>query len=58
MYYWKGLLQDVNVGNYIKKCDVCQRVNNRIGKVRAELHPVPVSKEVWKQIGIDIIGNI
>ena len=37
---------------------MCQRVNNRIGKVRAELHPIPVSKEVWKQIGIDIIAKL
>jgi hypothetical protein len=31
-------------------------VNNRLGKTKAELHPIPVAGDVWKQIGIDLIG--
>jgi hypothetical protein len=33
----------------------CQRVNNRLGRAKAELHPIPVT-DVWKRIGIDLIG--
>ena len=46
-----------DVCNYVKSCHICQKVNDRIGKIRAELHPVPVPMEVWKQIGIDMIGT-
>lgn len=44
------------MAEFCKRCDVCQRVNNRLGKVKAELHPIPVTA-VWDQIGIDLIGN-
>lgn len=53
-YWWKGMANDVS--GYCKKCDVCQRVNNRLGRAKAELHPIPVT-DVWKQIGIDLIGK-
>ena len=46
----------VDVAKYCTTCDVCQRVNNRLGKAKAELHPISVS-DVWKQIGIDLIGE-
>lgn len=46
-----------DVADYCKKCDVCQRVNNRLGRTKAELHPIPVTA-VWDQIGIDLIGTI
>ena len=45
-----------DVAEFCKKCDTCQRVNNGLGKAKAELHPVPVT-DVWKQIGIDLIGK-
>jgi len=46
-----------DVSEYCKRCDTCQRVNNRLGRARAELHPIPVT-DVWKQIGIDLIGML
>lgn len=45
-----------DVSEHCKKCDVCQRVNNRLGRAKAELHPIPVTA-VWDQIGIDLIGK-
>lgn len=45
-----------DVADYCKKCDTCQRVNNRLGRTKAELHPIPVTA-VWDQIGIDLIGK-
>ena len=35
----------------------CQRGNHHLSKVMAELHPIPVT-DVWKQIGIDLIGML
>ena len=46
-----------DVAEYCKCCDTCQRVNNKFTKQRPELHPIPVS-DVWKQIGIDLIGPL
>lgn len=46
----------VEVAEYCKQCDVCQRVNNRLGRSKEELHPIPVTS-VWNQIGIDLIGT-
>ena len=48
-YWWKGIANDV--AEYCKRCDVCQHINSRLGKAKAELHPIPVTN-VWKQIGI------
>ena len=45
-----------DVSEFCKKCDTCQRVNNRLGKAKAELHPIPLT-DVWRQIGIDLIGR-
>ena len=53
-YWWKGMVN--SVAQFCKKCDTCQRVNNGLGKAKAELHPIPVT-DVWKQIGIDLIGK-
>ena len=44
-----------DVSEHCKRCDTCQRVNNRLGRAKAELHLIPVT-DVWKQIGIDLIG--
>ena len=52
--WWKGMVN--GVADFCKKCDTCQRVNNGLGKAKAELHPIPVT-DVWKQIGIDLIGK-
>ena len=45
------------MADYCKKCYVCQRENNKLGRSKAELHPIPVTA-VWDQIGIDLIGTI
>lgn len=49
-YWWKGIANDVS--EYCKRCDICQHVNNRLGRAKAKLHTIPVT-EVWKHIGID-----
>ena len=50
-YWWKGMASDVS-----EYCKRCQRVKNRLGRAKVELHPIPVT-DVWKQIGIDLIGK-
>ena len=53
-YWWNGMANDVS--DYCKKCHTCQHVNNRLGRAKAELHPIPVAR-VWNQIGIDLKGT-
>ena len=50
--YW-GKCMHAEIADFVKRCDVCQRVNDRFCKPPTELHPIPVSPEVWKQV-IDI----
>ena len=45
-FYWNGMMNDVK--QFVSSCDVCQRVDGKLGKQHAELHPIPVT-DVWKQ---------
>ena len=42
----------------IKSCDTCQRQNYKIRKTSAALHPIPVKGEVWRQLGMDLVGPL
>ncbi len=48
-WYW-GKNMTAEIVDYVKRCDVCQRVNDRFCKPPATLHPIPVSPQVWKQV--------
>jgi len=43
-FYWPSMTLDVK--SYIKKCDICQRVNPATLKIIPELHSVPIPKMV------------
>lgn len=53
-YYWPSISNDIR--NYIKKCDACQKINPATLKVIPDLQSVPVPKQVFKQIGVDIMS--
>ena len=42
----------------IQHCDSCQRINKKLDKTSASLHPIPVKAEVWSQVGVDLIGPL
>ena len=47
------------VSNFLKYCDACQRVNTtKFPKGGETLHPIPVPRKIWSQIGIDLIGPL
>jgi len=50
--FWPNIYSDVC--NFIKECDICQKVNPAVLKAVPELQPVSVPTAVMKQIGIDI----
>ena len=48
MYWGKNMSAEIK--DYVKTCDVCQRVNDKFQSPPTELHPVSMSPEVWKQV--------
>ena len=46
-----------DVDCYIKSCMTCQRVNKKLERLAATLHPIPVHSP-WHRIGIDLIGPL
>ncbi|KAL5477308.1 hypothetical protein EMCRGX_G024090 [Ephydatia muelleri] len=56
-YHWKCMYKDIEA--YIRTCEACQKTNDvKFMKATAPLHPIPVPQEVWKQVGIDLIGPL
>ncbi|KAF0767263.1 Pro-Pol polyprotein [Aphis craccivora] len=49
--FWPNIYSDVC--NFIKECNICQKVNPAVLKAVPKLQPVSVSTAVMKQIGID-----
>lgn len=49
-FYWgKGMCGEIQ--DLLRTCDTCQRVNNKFKKAPQEqLHPIPISPEVWEQV--------
>ena len=52
--FWEGMAEDIV--DYILKCDRCQKSRiNKLQKGSEDLHPIPVPRKVWSQVGIDIM---
>ena len=43
-----------DVTDYIQKCDCCQRQSSLPPNIKNEMHSVPVSPQVKKQVGLDL----
>ena len=54
-YYWNSMVQDID--NFVKSCLMCQRVNKKLHRTPAALHPISVDSP-WYRIGIDLIGPL
>lgn len=55
-YYWPGCFRDVE--NFVRTCDVCQRVGKPGDKAKAPMKLVPVITEPFRRLVIDTVGPL
>lgn len=55
-YYWQNITRDIKT--YVSSCDKCQRTNPKLQKQSSQLHPIKVQPQVWKRVGIDLVGPL
>jgi len=55
-YWWPGVTRDV--GRYVKGCDLCQRMKNRIEEMAGKLKLSEVPKKLWTHLMIDFIMKL
>ena len=55
-FYWPSMSQDIK--NYIRTCDVCQRLGKGGKPSPASLHNLPTVAEPFQRIAIDIVGPL
>jgi len=53
-YFWPGCYKDIE--EYVRTCDVCQRVGHPTDARKAPLKLVPVIEEIFSRINVDLVG--
>ena len=51
-YFWFSMKDDVT--KFVNQCETCQKSAPKFDKNNSTLHPVPVSANVMKQVGVDL----
>lgn len=55
-FYWRTL--DTDVRHYVRSCDPCQRKKHGDGKKRGFMIPMPIPKQVFQVLGMDLMGPL
>ena len=55
-YWWPGVTRDV--GKYVERCDLCQRMKNRTEKLAGKLKLSEVPKKPWSHLTVDFITKL
>ena len=55
-FFWCGIYNDV--ASHIQKFDRCQRQSSLPPNIKYEMHIVPVSPHVIKQVGLDLCSSL
>ena len=55
-YWWPGVTRDV--GRYIKGCDLCQRMKNRMEKLAGKLKLSEIPEKPWMHLTVDFITKL
>ena len=55
-YWWPGVTRDV--GRYVKGCNLCQRMKNRMEEVVGKLKLSEVPEKPWTHLTVDFITKL
>ena len=55
-YWWPGIMRDV--GKYIERCDLCQRIKNRIEELVDKLKLSEVPEMPWMHLMVNFITKL
>ena len=55
-YWWPGVTRDM--GRYVKECDLCQRMKNRIEELAGKLKLSEVPEKPWMYLTVDFITKL
>jgi len=55
-YWWPGVTRDI--GRYVKGCDLCQRIKNRMEEVVGKLKLSEVPEKLWTHLMVDFIMKL
>jgi len=55
-YWWPGVTRDV--GRYVERCNICQRMKNRMEEVAGKLKLSKVPKKPWTHLMVDFITKL
>lgn len=55
-FFWPGLRKDVE--EYVKSCDICQRVKTGTTFPGGLLQPLPVPTQIWEDVSLDFIEGL
>jgi len=55
-YWWPGVTKDI--GKYVERCDLCQRMKNRTEKLAGKLKLSEVPQKTWTHLIVDFITKL
>ena len=55
-YWWPGVTRDV--GKYVERCDLCQRMKNRAEEPAGKLKLSEVPQKTWTHLTVDFITKL
>jgi len=55
-YWWPGVTRDM--GRYVERCDLCQRMKNRMEELTGKLKLSEVPEKLWTHLTVDFITKL
>jgi len=55
-YWWLGVMRDI--GRYVERCDLCQRMKNRMEEVAGKLKLNEIPEKPWTHLMVDFITKL
>ena len=57
-YWWLGVMIMRDIGRYVKGCNICQRMKNRMEEVARKLKLSKVLEKLWTYLTVDFITKL